>query len=41
MVVHFAKEFADVLISDLARDAVRGWFEQALVESVMGFRACK
>jgi hypothetical protein len=37
MVVHFAREFGDVpAILDLARDAVRGWFEQALVESVMG-----
>jgi hypothetical protein len=36
-VVHFAREFGDVpAILDLARDAVRGWFEQALVESVMG-----
>jgi hypothetical protein len=37
MVIHFAKEFGDVPgIFELARDAVRGWFEQALVESVMG-----
>jgi hypothetical protein len=37
MVVHFAKEFAEVAgVTDLARDAVRGWFEQALVETVMG-----
>jgi hypothetical protein len=37
MVTFFVKEFGDVPgIADLARDAVRGWFEQALVESVMG-----
>jgi hypothetical protein len=37
MVAFFVKEFGDVPgIEDLARDAVRGWFEQALVETVMG-----
>ncbi|MBF8254631.1 MAG: hypothetical protein HW373_1326 [Deltaproteobacteria bacterium] len=37
MIVFFTKEFADVPGSvDLARDAVRGWFEQALVETVLG-----
>jgi hypothetical protein len=37
MVSVFAKEFAEVPgIVDLARDAVRGWFEQALDETVIG-----
>lgn len=37
MVAFFVKEFEQVPgIEDLARDAVRGWFEQALVEAVMG-----
>lgn len=37
MVAFFVKEFRSVPgIEDLARDAVRGWFEQALVETVMG-----
>jgi hypothetical protein len=37
MVAFFVKEFDQVPgIEDLARDAVRGWFEQALVEAVMG-----
>src|SRR5712691_7724021 len=37
MATFFSKEFVDVPgIADLARDAVRGWFEQALVETVMG-----
>lgn len=37
MVAFFAKEFRSVPgIEELARDAVRGWFEQALVETVMG-----
>jgi Histidine kinase-, DNA gyrase B-, and HSP90-like ATPase len=37
MVTFFVKEFDQVPgIEDLARDAVRGWFEQALVEAVMG-----
>ena len=37
MVSCFSKEFKDVpSVTDLTRDAVRGWFEQALVESVMG-----
>lgn len=37
MIKFFAMEFGDVPgITDLARDAVRSWFEQALVESVMG-----
>ena len=37
MIAFFSREFADVPgIADLTREAVRGWFEQALVESVMG-----
>jgi hypothetical protein len=37
MIAFFAREFAQVPgIADLARDAVRGWFEQALVETVIG-----
>lgn len=37
MTAHFAKELADVPEAiALVQDAVRGWFEQALVESVMG-----
>jgi hypothetical protein len=37
MVAFFVKEFDEVPgIEELARDAVRGWFEQALVEAVMG-----
>jgi len=37
MVAFFVKEFEQVpRIEDLARDAVRGWFEQALVEAVIG-----
>jgi hypothetical protein len=37
MIAFFAKEFSEVPgISDLARDAIRGWFEQALVETVIG-----
>ncbi len=40
MVAFFVKEFHQVPgIEDLARDAVRGWFEQALVEAVMGVQA--
>lgn len=40
MVSFFVKEFKNVPgIEDLARDAVRGWFEQALVEAVMGVQA--
>jgi hypothetical protein len=40
MIGLFAKEFGEVpAIADLARDAVRGWFEQALVETVMGVQA--
>ena len=37
MATFFAKEFRDAPgIEELAREAVRGWFEQALVETVMG-----
>jgi hypothetical protein len=37
MVSHFAKEYPDVPgIAELAGDAVHAWFEQALVETVMG-----
>ncbi len=37
MMAHFAKEFTEVPgVTEFARDAVRGWFEQALVETVMG-----
>ncbi len=37
MVTFFSKEFREIPgIADLARDAVRGWFEQALVETVIG-----
>lgn len=37
MVAFFAKEFSEVPgITDLAGEAVRGWFEQALTETVMG-----
>ncbi len=37
MVAFFVKEFREVPgIEDLARDTVRGWFEQALVETVLG-----
>lgn len=37
MVAYFAKEFPEVPgIMDVARDSVRGWFEQALTETVMG-----
>jgi hypothetical protein len=37
MIAFFAKEFGEVPgVAELARDAVRGWFEQALVETVMG-----
>jgi hypothetical protein len=37
MTTFFAKEFAEVPgIIDVARDTVRGWFEQALVETIMG-----
>lgn len=39
MVVFFAKEFGEVPgISELAQDAVRGWFEQALMETVIGIQ---
>jgi hypothetical protein len=42
MIAFFAKEFGEVPgIMDLARDAVRGWFEQALVESVMGVQGLR
>jgi hypothetical protein len=37
MITFFVKECGDAGgIADLARDAVRGWFEQALVETVIG-----
>lgn len=40
MIVFFAKEFGEIAgVSDIARDAVRIWFEQALVESVMGVQS--
>jgi hypothetical protein len=39
MVGFFAKEFGEAPgIGDIVRDAVRGWFEQALVETVMGIQ---
>jgi hypothetical protein len=39
MASFFVKEFEGVPgIADLARDAVRGWFEQALVETVIGIQ---
>jgi hypothetical protein len=39
MTVFFVKEFSQAPgITDLARDSVRGWFEQALVETVMGIQ---
>jgi hypothetical protein len=37
MIAFFAREFQGTVgIADLARESVRGWFEQALVETVMG-----
>jgi hypothetical protein len=37
MAKHFVKEFTQVPgVAEVAQDAVRAWFEQALVESVMG-----
>lgn len=37
MIAHFGKELTDVPEAlGLVQDAVRGWFEQALVETVMG-----
>jgi hypothetical protein len=39
MIAFFVKESEQVPgIEDLARDAVRGWFEQALVEESWAFR---
>jgi len=38
----FTKEFQGaVAVDDIVRDAVRGWFEQALVETVMGVQALR
>jgi len=40
MIAHFAKELFDVPEAlPLVQDAVRGWFEQALVESVIGVQS--
>jgi hypothetical protein len=40
MVAFFVKHLSDVPgVAELARDAVRGWFEQALVETIMGVQA--
>jgi len=42
MAKHFTVEFGGVPgVADLARDAVRGWFEQALIEAVIGVQALK
>jgi len=42
MTKHFTLEFGGVPgVADLARDAVRGWFEQALIEAVIGVQALK
>ncbi len=42
MVLHFTKEFHDYPgIADIARDAVHAWFEQALVETVIGIQGLR
>lgn len=42
MIEHFTKEFSDFPgITDITRDAVRAWFEQALVETVIGIQGLK
>jgi hypothetical protein len=42
MVNHFGKEFGDAPgIKESIVDAVRAWFEQALVETIMGIHALR
>jgi len=42
MVLHFTKEFNDYPgITEIARDAVHSWFEQALVETVIGIQGLR
>ncbi len=42
MTAYFVNEFGGVPgVADLARDAVRAWFEQALVEAVIGVQALR
>ncbi len=42
MTAYFTKEFGGVPgVADLAREAVRQWFEQALVEAVIGVQALR
>jgi len=42
MITHFVKEFGDKPgVRDLVEDAVQAWFEQALVETIMGIHAMR
>jgi Histidine kinase-, DNA gyrase B-, and HSP90-like ATPase len=43
MIDHWSREFADnkTAVAGVVQDAVRGWFEQTLVEAVLGVQALK